>query len=246
MTQTVEAIVSTESSFWHKLPAIFTYPLRKDGASILIAGAVFFTIAEFATRSAASIGFYFIFIAAFLWLLIMAYLCRYFLSVVSGSAMGEPSPPTWPALEPGSFIEESLSAFLRFISPAVLSYAAAALYYLFRSQEFDSNFVLLVVAGSLYYPMSLTAVAVFDDVSALHPVPIIRSIFRAPFRYIVTCIVFLALLCLNYFRQIHLVIRVPVLGPIIRWFVLLYLWTTAMHLLGMFYYTNRHRLQWTG
>jgi hypothetical protein len=237
-TQTERGIVSQGPSFWERLPWIVIYPLEKDGLVILIVGAIFFTIADFAARWAFIIGI-------FVWLFAMGYLCRYFLSVVSESAEGRSSPPGWPDFEPGSSVSAGFSALLKFISPAILSYASAACYYFFGPKKLDDLFGVLVVAGSLYYPMGLTAVAVFDDLSALNPVAIIRSAFRVPLKYVATCIIFMLLLYLNYLRQKHLIIHVPILGALLRWFILLYLWTMAMHLLGMFYYTNRHKLQWT-
>jgi len=232
-----EAAISQEPSFWQQVPRIITYPLKEDGFVILIVGAIFFSIADFAARWAILIGI-------LVWLFAMGYLCRYFLSVVSKSAEGSSSPPGWPDFEPGSSLSEGLSALLKFIAPAVLSYAPAACYYLFGPRDMDDLFAVLVLAGSLYYPMALTAVAVFDDLSALNPVAITRSIFRVPFKYVATCLIFMLLLHLNYLRQKYLIIHVPILGALLRWFILLYLWTMTMHLLGMFYYSNRHKLQW--
>lgn len=245
VTLTEEAAVATEPSFWERLPGIVIYPLRKDGLIILIVGAIFFAIADSLTRWTGFFGSYALLFSIVIWLVVTGYLCRYFLSVVYSSSTGDSSPPTWPDLEPGSFIGGSLSALFKFIAPAVLSYGAAAAYYFFGPREFDRSFVVLVIAGSLYYPMSLTAVALSDDVAAANPVPVIRSILRVPLEYLATSILFMVLLYLNYLRQIHLVIGVPVIGSLVRWFILLYVWTMAMHLLGMFYYTNRHRLQWT-
>ena len=245
IAQTMEAVVSEEASFWERLPRIITYPLQKEGVVILIVGAIFFAIADFVARRFRLVaGYYGLIFAIFLGLLISGYLCRYFVSVIYGSANGEASPPTWPDLVVGSFLEQSFDALFKFVAPGALSYAPAAVYYFFGPKELDTTFLILFAAGSLYFPMALTAVAFFDDVTAVNPIPIIRSMFRAPFKYIVTCIVFMGLLYLNYLRQKYLIIPVFAIGSVIRWFILLYLWTMAMHLLGMFYYTNRHKLRW--
>lgn len=233
-----ESAISEEPSFWEQLPRIVTYPLKEDGLIILIVGAIFFSIADFAARWA-------IFIGIFVWLFATGYLCRYFLSVISDSAQGKSSPPGWPDFEAGSFLGEAFSALVKFIAPAIVSYAPAVCYYFLGPREADDLLAVLALAGSLHYPMALTAVAVFDELSALNPVAIIRSIFRVPFRYLATCFIFVLLLQLNYLRQKYLIIHVPILGAVLRWFVLLYLWTMTMHLLGMFYHSNRHKLRWT-
>lgn len=238
ITQTEEAIVSREASFWDRLPAIFAYPLRKHGPHILVGGAIFFAIVDLAARLPV--------LKIICWLFFGGYLCRYFLSIVYDSATGSTSPPTWPEMDPSAFISDNVKALVRFIAPAVVSYLPAVAYFAFGPRAFDGAFVLLVVVGSIYYPMSLTAVAFFDRVSAVSPVPVIRSISRAPVDYLATCVVFmLVLFSLGYVREVNHVIHVFVLSLLVRWFIVLYLWTMAMHLLGMFYHTNRHKLHWT-
>ncbi len=239
VTESEEAVPSREPSFYQRLPNVVSYPLRGDGAFMLGAGAVFFAIAEFVATA--------VFLVAILIGVITAgYLCRFFLCVIYDSAMGKPSPPTWPDFDPAGYVSESLDAIMKFISPAIISYGPAVAYYILSRKELDrGSLALLVAAGSFYYPMGLTAVAVFDDLRALNPVAVIRSIFRVPESYLVTCILFIAILCLNYLRGTYLIIPVFAIGSFIRWFVLLYLWTVAMHLLGTFYHANRHRLDWT-
>ncbi len=248
ITQTQEAIMTSEASFWQRLPGIFTYPLKKDGPIILIAGAILFAIADFLARRASLLGIplYGMLFGILVSLLITAYLLRYLFSVVSDSAEGEPSPPTWPEFERGSYISESFDAIFKFIGPAALSFAPAAVYYFFGPKKPDFTLLYLLIAfGCVYCPMGLTAVAVFDDLGALNPIPIVRSMFRAPLEYLATCIIFAFLLLVNYLRQIYLVIPILAIGPVIRWFILLYLWTVTMHLLGMFCYANRHKLRWS-
>jgi hypothetical protein len=227
ISQAHEAAVAHEPSFWQRLPEIFTYPFKKDGPIILIAGAIFFAIADFIARHA-------FFIGILVSLIITGYLLRYYFSVVSDSAEGKPSPPTWPELERGSYISESFDAIFKFIGPAALSFAPAAAYYFFGPKKPDLTLLYLLIAfGCVYCPMGLTAVAVFDDLGALNPIPIVRSMFRAPLEYLATCIIFAFLLLVNYLRQIYLVIPIFAIGPVIRWFILLYLWTVTMHLLGI-------------
>lgn len=238
VTQSEEAIVSREPSFWRRLPGIFAYPLRKDGPFILIAGAVFFALVDVAAR--------WLIFRIIVWVFAGGYLCRYFLSVIYDSAMGSPTPPTWPEADPSGFLGDCFNALVRFLAPAVVSYAPAVGYLVFGSEAFDRTFALLVIAGSLYYPMCLTAVAFFDAITAMDPVPIICSIFRAPVSYLATCIIYIAILfSLNYVRLVDRVIHVSVLSFLVRWLIVLYLWTMAMHLLGMFYHANRDKLKWS-
>jgi len=232
-----EAAMNREPTFWEKLPKIFAYPLQKDGPFILVAGAVFFAIAEFVISMSPLMG---IVISVF----ITGYLCRYYLSVLSKSAQGKPAPPTWPDFDPQGFFSESVDAIGKFIAPAVLSYVPAVAYFILGPKQFDAVFTLLVALGCLYYPMALAAIAVFDDYSALNPIPVFRYMFRAPSHYFATSIIFMVLLFGNYLREVYLEIPVFGVGTLVSWLVLLYFWTMTMHLLGMFYYSNRHKLRW--
>ncbi len=230
-------MVSAEASFWERLPGIFAYPLRKDGPFILAAGAFLYGLVDLVPA--------FFVMKIIFWLFMTGYLLRYYLSVVSDSATGSSSPPTWPEFEASDFFLENLKAIIRFLAPAILSYAPAIVHFTFGSQTFDDTFYLLLIAGSLSYPMSLTAVAVFEDTLAVSPLLVIPSILRVPLRYLATCFIFIVVLIgLNHIRYVEHVIPVRMLRLLIRWFVRLYLWTLAMHLLGMFYYTSRHKLRW--
>jgi hypothetical protein len=240
-----EALVGEEPSFWERLPRIVSYPLQKDGFVILILGSILFAIGYGVAMRLRFLGYRGLIFAILLGAIIAGYLCRYLLSVISDSATGKLSPPTWADFVPGSFLEETAEALLKFVAPAALSYAPACVYYFFGAKAVDSTFGILVAAGSLYFPMGLLAVAYFDDTAALNPVPILRSILRVPLRYLVTCMLFMLLLCLVYLGQRYATISIVIIGSLVRWFVFLYLWTLALHLLGMFYYTNRHRLRWS-
>lgn len=234
--QIEEAVIVEKRSLWQELPSAFTYPLQKEGPYILIAGAIFFAIAEFLATHAMFAGIIFS-------VLIAGYLCRYFFSVLFKSAMGKPSPPTWPDFDPATLFGESFRAIAKFLGPAIISLAPAALYLYFSRLSFDILFVLLVVLGCLYYPVGLAA-AVIADVTGLNPVPIMRSVLRVPLDYLVTSVVFMVLFFLNYLRETYLLVHVFAVGSLIRWLLLLYFWMMAMRLLGMFYYTNRRKLQW--
>jgi sugar lactone lactonase YvrE len=124
----------------------------------------------------------------------------------------------------------------------------------------------LLIAGGFYFPISLGAVAVLGTVRGAGPVPVMRSIVRSPIKYIVTWLVF-TILSSGFFlraglRQFGLLlIEIPVLGAVVRpfgllylwamhipflgdvfaWFLSLYFWIAAMHVLGVFYWTNQDR-----
>jgi hypothetical protein len=231
-----ESLISREPTFWEGLPHVLGYPFLKDGPFILVAGALFFAIAEFMANFTFLIGIIFS-------ILITGYLLRYYASVMYRTARGRPDPPTWPDFDPASLFEESFSTIVKFIAPAIISYAPAVLYLYFGPRAVDAVFFALVALGSLYYPMGL-AIAVIDDRAGLNPVPVIRSILRAPLDYFATSAAFMILAYLNYLREVHLPMRMFVIGACIRWLIVLYFWTVTMHLLGMFSRTHRHRLQW--
>jgi hypothetical protein len=232
-----QAAATCEPSFWERLPGVFAYPLKKDGPFILVAGAVFFTLAEFV------IGISFLMGVA-LSVFIAGYLCRFYLSVLFKSAQGRPHPPTWPDFDPQGFFSEGVEAICKVVGPAIVSYLPAIAYLLFGPREFNAVFVLLFALGCLYYPMALTAIAITDDFAALNPVLVFRCMLRVPSHYLATAIIFLVLVSLNYLRELYLGIHVFAVGALVSWLILLYFWTMTMHLLGVFYHSNRRKLRW--
>lgn len=77
-----------QTGFFSSLLNSFRYPFNGDGAYLIIAGAVMFTIADFVSAHASLM-------AIFIQLAVSGYLAVYAKDVARTSAMGEEKPPRW-------------------------------------------------------------------------------------------------------------------------------------------------------
>jgi hypothetical protein len=104
----------------------------------------------------------------------------------------------------------------------------------------------LLIAGSLYFPMALLAVIIYDNLAALNPVLVVLSILKAPIRYgiLVLLIGLLAVVDWRIGAALNR-IGVPFLSGVVNGFTTLYVTMVAMRALGWFYYCTRDQLGWS-
>ena len=77
-----------ERGFYELVGDAFIYPLRGQGKSLLVVGALFFMVVHWVQHYM---------LMAFVLTIVMAgYLCAFMFSIVSRSASGDPEPPGWP------------------------------------------------------------------------------------------------------------------------------------------------------
>jgi len=273
-----------EPSFWANIPRIFVFPFRGAGPFVMVTGGVVLAGMDWLDRCHQELVLRFHQIPDLLgrssilalgWivivLLVLGYVCKYFLQVTSSSAVGREEPPDFQEIEPAY----RLRSLWRFLVPFMLSFGPFIICLIYLGYLLHISVLRqvvawhilaigLLIAGSFYFPISLGAVAVLGSVRGAGPVPVIRSIVRSPLKYVVTWLVFTPLashfLLRLGLRQFGLIlIEIPVLGAVVRllgslylkamhipflgdvfaWFLSLYCWIAAMHLLGIFYRSNR-------
>jgi hypothetical protein len=103
--------------------------------------------------------------------------------------------------------------------------------------------VLLLAAGAAVLPMALLAVAIADSLEGLEPGRILRSIPRLGAPYLLAAALFAAVVVLLLAGAFWLE-QVPLLGPLLRAFLLLYLSAVVGRLLGALYARHAGELGW--
>ena len=235
----------------------FLYPLKKDGALLLVTGTIFLSIIEagkFFARFAAvrGIGLGSVIGLAFLSLLTaigVGYLTGYLRRVVTGTAMGDQAAPDWPDVT--DFWANILSPLLQLLATILVCLLPAFVVAMFVQEAGNSGQASLWVAcalGGIYFPMAFLAVAMFDSVAALNPLLVVPSIAKIPGTYLVTVallgVVLAAKLAGDYF--LPKAIPIPIVPSVISMLVGLYLLMVEARVLGLLYLVNKERLAWFG
>ncbi|KPJ59543.1 MAG: hypothetical protein AMJ42_01915 [Deltaproteobacteria bacterium DG_8] len=222
--------------FLEQLPGAFSYPFKGKGKILLISGAILFGITEL-ILSLSLFKFIFMFF-------IGGYLIAYMFNIIESSASGNEELPDWPDFSDfwGDIIRPMLLVFtttLVCLSPAII--------YLVRSgQELSPTDPLLciaIVAGLLYFPMGLLAVALFNRILALNPLLVVSSILKVPLEYLIACVVLPLVYVASMFGE-GLFGSITFLGHILSCFFSLYFMMVEARILGLIYYANKNRLRW--
>jgi hypothetical protein len=131
--------------------------------------------------------------------------------------------------------------YLGMILPALICFLPALLYAVF-TERLDHIFVILLLAGTFYFPMLLMAVVIFDSSSGYNPLIHIISIIKTFFSYCLL-VIQMALVIAGGVYMVFL-FRNSALAAVFLFPIQMYLIMIVMHLLGRFYYLNQHKLNW--
>jgi hypothetical protein len=237
-------VAPPEKTFFQHIPDAFQYPFRGDGWALLLGAAIFFAILDAAARFISALGLYLFSIFALLASLIaLGYLVACIQKVVTSSAQGEETLPSWPDVSNG--FDDIVVPFLQFLGVLAFCFAPALLLSTLMDDSLQWLVIPLFLLGLSYFPMALLAVLTLDTVGALHPKLILTSIFRIPLLYLSACILLFILLATGFFvSQFAGSIPIPILPLFISHFIFLYFLVVQMRVLGIMYYSNRDRLGW--
>jgi hypothetical protein len=231
----VEGRRKAGQSFFKALPGVFSYPLHKDGAIFLLAGAVFY----------AALGFF----ARFSWiasLIAFGYLCAYVQKLIQSSANGDESLPEWPDLS--DFYADIIQPWFLMMWTGLVCFGPLIAYLVFRDHEAEVNPFILFTAmafGIFYFPMALLAVCMADSGTAVNPLVVLPAILSVPLEYLTACLALLAVVVIRYVSEkVIAFIPIPFLPAFVAGFGGLYFLFVQMRILGLLYYTNRKKFGW--
>jgi hypothetical protein len=216
---------------------------------------VFFTILGFAS------GFRFP-LAGFVSLWIAAISLGYYFAtlqlVIQSTAHGDDKLPKWP--EFGDWWADILEPALKWLGTLVVCFGPAVGLIVYGGVAAaisaggggaPANGGMVALAGILFlvglvgFPMALLAVAMFDSLSALNPLLIVRSVIVAPLHYILMTMFLGGLFAANVGVQMVVeAMNLPIVGSLITSFVSLYASLLFARVLGVFYRVNKGRLGW--
>ena len=237
-----ETEAASQKQFWGELAGLLGYPLKGSGLVTMIVGTIFFVVMSVATA--------FPLIGIIIAIIVAGYLLKFYTAVVQQSAKGYKTPPYWGEIEFLN-LRDLVCTFFRTVFVAVFSFCAP-LIYLWHTRQFDEVFYALIGLSVFYFPMAFLAVAYYESIEALNPIPVFRSMGRALGHYIVVVVLFYVLLGLDWGLYIALGLAKVTRGGlgesfmlvVVHRFLSLYLFTALMHLLGVFLYCNKRRLNW--
>lgn len=225
------------------LLSALVYPFLGDGAIILVAGTVFFTVliggTMLAPRASLILGVF-----------SFGYLLVTLQNIVQTSAQGETRMPSWPAFESATWFAELLQPCLLWIGTLALCLGPGYALLSFNNATGNSTTtglgLALLAGGAAYLPMALLAVAMTDSLVGLDPRVVIPSILAIPGRYVLALMMLVGITAVNLaVRQVLDRMHLGLLGALPNGFLTLYFAVVQARILGLIYYTSRDRFCWT-
>ncbi len=256
----VQFQVVAERTFLQYLPDAFAYPTRGGGLFIVLGGIIVVgmlkggqVLMSYGTIRTVLMGLLLEIAAG-------GYLFTYCQSILHATSAEERELPDLPGI--GNFLEDMLVPFLRLAAVGLFCFgpAIALAIWVASTRQFSLAWVpeAALVAGYLYFPMALLAVAIVDSVLAANPLLVFPSILRAPLEYLIT----LTLLASTYgfewlsaycfervFPEGWTTHSVAVLVGMLAWaaiasFTNLYLLIVGVRALGLLYVVKKDQLGW--
>lgn len=251
--------------FWHQIPDIFQYPLRKHGPIMIVLGTLLIYLSQIIAVMTLGFG---LIIAIALLGLVFAYLLR----IVYKSSRLEDKGlmPDFPDVT-NNFSREMILPFfqvlmayiLYFIVPILISYWFIAKYNTYfieivnRRPVVHLNRASVVVAifsliGLYLFPMVVSIIAVHKTVvPAFNPILIIRLIKRVPGPYTLM-LIFQVVIIIGYSFALYLIQYLlfkigfaPFFISILSGFISFYIFSVISRLLGLFIKQVEDDLGWT-
>jgi hypothetical protein len=243
-TRLVTPVPTNFFALWREA---FSYPLKKDGAILLVCGTVVFSFLAGARwvlwTGVKSMGFLGAsFWATFFLCVVMSvgYLFTSMQGIIQSSARGEQAMPDWPEIS--AFWDDMVVPFFQFTCIWILCLGPGIAVMLFVSPLAG---VPMLFLGIFCLPMAILTVAMADSIMGFNPLIIFSGIGKVPLPYLTTCGIFLVIIALVGGIQKFLVwTDIPILPTVIGTFISLYGITVEMRLLGLLYFTNKSKLAW--
>jgi hypothetical protein len=220
----------------------FSYPLKKDGAILLVCGTIVFSFLDGGRWVLSHFKFAGVLGLAYWLCLIMSvgYLFAFMQNIVQASSQGEEKMPDWPEIS--GFWDDLAIPFFRFGVIWFLCLGPGIAVMLFVSPLAGLPLLLL---GLFCLPMAILTVCLADGIAGLNPIVIFSGIGKVPLPYLTICGIFLVIIALMHGSRMLLELTgIPVLPTVISTFISLYGITVEMRLLGLLYFTNKSKLAW--
>lgn len=256
----VEKLAARPADYRASLRDLFRYPLRGNGAGILVVGAACFAVvlevfgnplAGAASNPMMGV------IGAVALITIIAYFGAFFVDVLRDSATGSDDLPEWPDPSRGGFVADSsrvTTALLASYMPLWVGLAvsvgeafsnAPPFGWIGGPGRFGALAGAALLLGSVYLPMAVLANVLVSPLACLNPLFVVRSMAAAPRDYLLcvgACVAVVAVTtALAWFVS-------PLLPGLVvgaaTCLILFYGLAVTFRSMGLFYRVHTHALGW--
>ena len=241
------ARAAARATFASELANAFYYPLKRDGLTLLATGTIFLTLLNGALYLCQFAPIYGWVASGILGIYGIGYFSSALRRIVTSSATGEEAMPDWPDVT--DFSGDILGPFLQLVGTLIISFLPAIVVRLFVPKEFahvDEARLAAEVFGYAYFPMAFLALSMLDSIGAVNPVLVVVAISKMPGKYLVTILVFAAVMVVRATSRTYLprFLPIPFVPGVLSSFVGLYLLTVLARILGLLYRDNKAKLGW--
>ena len=171
------------------------------------------------------------------------YLSSFMMKIISHTADGEIELPEWPDFT--DWWDDIIVPMFQIVMVTIVSYLPLIIFVILGASSgiiFYLVAFLLLILGILYQPMALVSISIFGSIKALNPLVLVPAILKVPLDYSIACGVLLLLFIVK--TIFHAFIMIPILGPFLDNFIMLYLLVVEARILGLIYYANKDKFGW--
>jgi hypothetical protein len=233
-------------SFHSKLPGAFVYPFQGAGIIILVCATIAFSALSFLSG-----GIFAIFTKIFLY----GFIFLFMQNIIQTTTSNEKESLGFP--DRGGFF----GAAFQLAGTVVASFWLALGLEIAKFEDVPippEAMIAAVIAGGIYFPMALLAVAMKDDVMAANPLVVIPAMLKAPLNYSIAAVLTLLVFGIRQAGSIissgagsvslhtrsEQVFLVSVGIQAALALLSVYLLCVTMRILGLFYNSSKKELGW--
>lgn len=234
------------SEFFGALPGMFAFPLRGGGLTFLICGSLVLAFLDF-------LRLYGGLFAVGLHVIYWGYLFSFMQRLVQTAAQGSDEWTNWTMVT--DFFQDIIQPFLQILIVTIVCFAPA--WFLAFKWDIDlmapagvdtgklAIYGATLLAGAIYYPMSVLAVSMFDTVAALNPLVVVPAMFRAAKEYLTVLVLMGVVVGVKLGGEYAAVqLKIPFLPALVAAVLGLYFLIVQMRMLGLMYFARREDIGW--
>lgn len=212
------------------------YPLRGNGGILILTGAVLLAALSL-FLGIPRLGF-------LIELFIFGYFGAHFIEVINSTVQGRDEPPDWPAVT--DIAEDIVAPLVRLLGLLLISFGPLAMVRYFGAEMGGWYRAGMIGAGlwaATYFPMSLIAVTVTDQLAAASPHIVLPAIGRSLPGYLLN-VVYLVGVWVGLTGIQWTASQIPYLGLLLAKLTWLYGLILLSRGIGLIYREQRDRLEW--
>lgn len=212
------------------------YPLRGNGGILILTGAILLAALSL-FLGIPRLGF-------LIELFIFGYFGAHFIEVINSTVQGRDEPPDWPAVT--DIAEDIVAPLVRLLGLLLISFGPLAMVRYFVAEMGGGYRAGMIGAGlwaAIYFPMSLIAVTVTDQLAAASPHIVLPAIGRSLPGYLLN-VVYLVGVWVGLTGIQWTASQIPYLGLLLAKLTWLYGLILLSRGIGLIYREQRDRLEW--